>query len=175
MARAAGRPRDVRVADAKGSPPNIPFWLGEAPARSDELSRAVSDLRADIDRQLEEIRVASGASETPVASGPSTSSGPPRASSTGGFSRTISWLITETGLSSGAAEQVIEYLTEGRRVLGVIPTQQTLVLERFFDESGGMQLILHAPFGSRINKAGVGAAQAFLPSVQLRAAGGRHR
>ena len=59
----------------------------------------------------------------------------------------------ETGLSSGAAEQVVDYLAEGRRALGVIPTQQTLVLERFFDESGGMQLVLHAPFGSRINKA----------------------
>ena len=137
----------VRVADAKGSPPNIPFWLGEAPARSDELSRAVSDLRADMDRRLEEIPVASGVSETPVASG---LGGTPVAS---GFSRTISWLISETGLSPGAAEQVVEYLAEGRRALGVIPTQQTLVLERFFDESGGMQLILHAPFGSRINKA----------------------
>ena len=139
----------VRVADAKGSPPNIPFWLGEAPARSDELSRAVSDLRADMDRRLEETPtpVASGVSKTPVASGFDKT---PVAS---GFSRTISWLITETGLSSGAAEQLVEYLAEGRRALGVIPTQQTLVLERFFDESGGMQLILHAPFGSRINKA----------------------
>ncbi len=120
----------VRVADAKGSPPNIPFWLGEAPARSDELSRAVSDLRGDVDRMFE---------ESPVASGPG---------------RTIvDWLMSETGLSPGAAEQVVEYLAEGRRALGVIPTQQTLVLERFFDESGGMQLVLHAPFGSRINKA----------------------
>ena len=146
----------VRVADAKGSPPNIPFWLGEAPARSDELSRAVSDLRADMDRRLEEIPVASGLSgaiDTPVVSGPSTSSAPPRASSSGGFSRTTEWLIAETGLSSGAAEQVVAHLAEGRRALGVIPTQQTLVLERFFDESGGMQLVLHAPFGSRINKA----------------------
>ena len=63
------------------------------------------------------------------------------------------WLITETGLSQGAAEQVLEYLSAGRAALGVIPTQQTLVLERFFDESGGMQLVLHAPYGSRINRA----------------------
>jgi ATP-dependent Lhr-like helicase len=42
---------------------------------------------------------------------------------------------------------------KGRSALGVIPTQETLVLERFFDEAGGMQLVLHAPFGSRINKA----------------------
>ncbi len=113
---------DVRVADAKGSPPTIPFWLGEAPARSDELSRAVSELRADVDRRLD------GAGAT-------------------------KWVMAETGLEKGAAEDLVSYLAEGRRALGVIPTQDTLVLERFFDESGGMQLVLHAPFGSRINKA----------------------
>ena len=112
----------VRVADAKGSPPNIPFWFGEAPARSDELSKAVSDLRAHADGVI-------------------------------GSDRAIEWLVAETGLTSEASEQAIAYLAEGRRALGVIPTQQTLVLERFFDESGGMQLVLHAPFGSRINKA----------------------
>ena len=114
----------VRVADAKGIPPNIPFWFGEAPARSDELSRAVSNLRADIDSRL----------------------GSPDLNA-------VEWLTSETGLARGAADQLIDYFTEGRRALGVIPTQQTLVLERFFDESGGMQLVLHAPFGSRINKA----------------------
>jgi ATP-dependent Lhr-like helicase len=113
----------VRVADAKGTPPNIPFWFGEAPARSDELSRAVSDLRADIDRRL-------SASESAA-----------------------EWLTAETGLEPDAAAQAIDYFAEGRQALGVIPTQETLVLERFFDESGGMQLVLHAPFGSRINKA----------------------
>ena len=116
----------VRVADAKGAPPNIPFWLGEAPARSDELSCAVSDLRADIDAQL----AASGAGQ-----------------------KVVDWFVAETGVTDEAAEQVIAYFAEGRRALGVIPTQTTLVLERFFDESGGMQLVLHAPFGSRINKA----------------------
>jgi ATP-dependent Lhr-like helicase len=105
----------VRVTDARGAPPTIPFWLGEAPARSDELSRAVSDLRAEV--------------------------------------QGIDWLMSETGLSQGAARQLFEYLAEGRAALGVIPTQRTLVLERFFDESGGMQLVLHAPFGSRINRA----------------------
>jgi ATP-dependent helicase Lhr and Lhr-like helicase len=113
----------VRVADARGTPPNIPFWLGEAPARSDELSRAVSELRADVDAKL-------GTSE-PAAD----------------------WLAAETGLSNDASAQALEYLAEGRRALGAIPSQRTLVLERFFDESGGMQLVLHAPFGSRINKA----------------------
>jgi ATP-dependent helicase Lhr and Lhr-like helicase len=117
---------DVRVADAKGVPPTIPFWLGEAPARSDELSRAVSDLRADIDRRLGDA-----ASSAAI----------------------VEWLAGETGLGKEAAEEATSYLAEGRRALGVIPSQFTLVLERFFDESGGMQLVLHAPFGSRINKA----------------------
>ncbi len=121
----------VRVADAKGAPPNIPFWLGEAPARSDELSRAVSDLRVEVDRALD-----AGADD-----------------STSPLSRTVEWLIRETGISREAADQAAAYLSEGRRALGVIPSQQTLVLERFFDESGGMQLVLHAPFGSRLNKA----------------------
>ncbi len=121
----------VRVRDAHGAPPTIPFWLGEAPARSDELSLAVSELRRGADSQL-----GANASE---------------------YSATrqaaLEWLIAEAGLDSGAAEQVIAYLAAGRQALGVIPTQQTLVLERFFDESGGMQLVLHAPFGSRVNKA----------------------
>ncbi len=117
---------DVRVADAQGAPPTIPFWLGEAPARSDELSRAVSDLRAGVDEQL----------------GNDTASG-----------ALIDWLMTETGLDRDAADQAVAYLAEGRRALGVIPSQEALVLERFFDEAGGMQLVLHAPFGSRINRA----------------------
>jgi ATP-dependent Lhr-like helicase len=117
---------DVRVADARGAPPTIPFWLGEAPARSDELSRAVSDLRTEVDRRLDD---------------PSS------------LERTIEWMTAETGLERDAASEAVSYLAEGRRALGVIPSQETLVLERFFDESGGMQLVLHAPFGSRINKA----------------------
>jgi ATP-dependent Lhr-like helicase len=112
----------VRVADAKGAPPTIPFWLGEAPSRSDELSRAVSDLRADV----EDVLV----------------SGNP-----------IDRLVVEAGVSRSVAEQTVAYLADSRRSLGVLPTQQMLVLERFFDESGGMQLVLHAPFGSRINRA----------------------
>ena len=116
----------VRVIDAHGAPPTIPFWLGEAPARSDELSRAVSDLRADVDTFL----------------------------SAGGADHQVGARIAgETGLSSEAAQQAVDYLLEGRTALGVIPTQETLVVERFFDESGGMQLVVHAPFGSRINRA----------------------
>ena len=115
----------IRVADAKGAPPNIPFWLGEAPARSDELSMAVSRLRGDID-----VRLQGG--DDPGA---------------------VTWLAGEAGIDRGAAEQTVAYLGATRATLGVVPTQDTLVLERFFDESGGMQLVLHSPFGSRINKA----------------------
>ena len=118
----------VRVKDAHGAPPTIPFWLGEAPARSDELSRAVSDLRAEADQ------VFAASEDTPK--------GEP-----------YEWFGRETGLDEGAAEQAVDYLRDGRHALGVIPTQDTLVVERFFDESGGMQLVVHAPFGSRINRA----------------------
>jgi ATP-dependent Lhr-like helicase len=120
----------VRVRDAHGAPPTIPFWFGEAAARSDELSLAVSEVRAGVDAQLAGI---DGGTAIPEAA--------------------IEWLIEESGLGREGAEQAIAYLAEGRRVLGVIPTQSTLVLERFFDESGGMQLVLHAPFGSRVNRA----------------------
>src|SRR3954470_17109092 len=114
----------VRVADAKGAPPNLPFWLGEAPGRSDELSTAVSDLRREIDARL---------GESPESA--------------------THWLVHDLRMPPAAADQIVAYLADARRSLGVLPTQHTLVLERFFDESGGMQLVLHAPFGSRVNKA----------------------
>ncbi len=114
----------VRVADAHGDPPTIPFWLGEAPGRSAELSRAVARLRADVEARLDgDDGNAAGA-----------------------------WL-EGLGLSSSAARQIQRYLREAKRILGALPTQDTLVLERFFDEAGGMQMILHAPFGSRVNRA----------------------
>lgn len=116
----------VRVQDAQGEPPTIPFWFGEAPARSNELSQAVSELRKKIDEILEAKSNGQNAAD---------------------------WLMSELELSEAAADQIVEYLAETKRMLGSIPTQQTLVLERFFDEAGGMQLILHAPFGNRINKA----------------------
>jgi ATP-dependent Lhr-like helicase len=116
----------VRVADARGAPPTIPFWFGEAPSRSDELSREVSRLRADVDARL---------------------------SADARHAALVEWLVSETGIPAAAAVEILEYFAEARRVLGVLPTQQRLVLERFFDESGGMQLVLHAPFGSRVNKA----------------------
>ncbi|HET6947211.1 MAG TPA: DEAD/DEAH box helicase, partial [bacterium] len=113
----------VRVENAHGSPPNIPFWTGEAPARTRELSDAVSDLRAQVAARL----------ANPAAAG--------------------QWLMEETGIESAAAEQVIAYFRETAVVLGTVPTQQTIVAERFFDEAGGMQLVLHTPFGGRVNRA----------------------
>jgi len=104
----------VRVADAKGAPPTIPFWLGEAPARTAELSREISTVR-------ERAR-------DPAA-------------------------LAADGVGEPAARQIAEYVAAGERVLGAVPTQTTVVLERFFDESGGMQLVVHAPFGGRINRA----------------------
>ncbi|HUG78140.1 MAG TPA: DEAD/DEAH box helicase, partial [Burkholderiales bacterium] len=122
----------VRVADAAGQPPSMPFWLGEAPARSAEMSAAVSRLRAEIDALLP---------------GPDT----PRSQSE--LDSSIQFLVTEYNLKRPAAEQIAAYLAEGKRSLGVVPTMGRIVLERFFDESGGMQLVLHAPFGSRVNRA----------------------
>ncbi len=115
----------VRVTDATGTPPTIPFWLGEAPARTTELSREVSRLRADVAARLD-----------------------------GGVANAARWLVEAIpGLPEAGARQIVEYLDATRRVLGVVPTQETLVLERFFDEAGGMQLVLHAPFGGRMNRA----------------------
>src|SRR6266487_677417 len=114
----------VRVVDAQGQPPSIPFWTGEAPGRTPELSVQVSRLRQDIAGRL------------------------------GNAGDAIAWLGAEIpGLPEAAARQIGEYLDASHKILGVIPTQQTLVLERFCDEAGGMQLVLHAPFGSRVNRA----------------------
>src|SRR5262249_18451240 len=133
-------PGIVRVSDAKGAPPNIPFWLGEAPARSDELSLAVSDLRGDVDRALRAAECAPepSASEGTTdasAAGPAAAGVRARASASASAGA-AAWLSAETGLSRDAADQAVEYLAESARVLGAIPTQDMLVLERFFDESG---------------------------------------
>jgi len=122
----------VRVADAHGQPPSMPFWLGEAPARSDEVSAAVSRLRSEADTRLP---------------------GPDAPQRPGELDAASAWLMEAYQLSRSAAEQIAAYLAQGKRCLGVVPTAGTLVLERFFDEGGGMQLVLHAPLGSRINKA----------------------
>ena len=124
----------VRVEDAHGAPPNIPFWRGEAPSRTAELSAEVANLRQAIAEQT-------------VASEPQSS-----ALSTQ-HSALTSFLKQDCGLDQRGAQQATEYVLMGKAVLGTVPTQDTLVAERFFDESGGMQLVIHAPFGGRINKA----------------------
>jgi ATP-dependent helicase Lhr and Lhr-like helicase len=116
----------VRVEDARGMAPTIPFWLGEAPGRSDELSFSVSRLRGDL-----AARLRAGADEE----------------------RIVDWLGREAGVARPAAEQLAEYLTASHAALTCLPTQDTIVLERFFDEAGGMQLVVHSPYGSRINRA----------------------
>ena len=115
----------VRVEDAKGQPPNIPFWLGEAPGRTDELSRSVSRLREDVEKRL-------------------------RADPSGA---SIRRRLEEIGVGAPGAEQLVEYLAAAAAALGSLPTQDLIVLERFFDEAGGMQLVIHSPFGSRLNRA----------------------
>lgn len=113
----------VRVEDAQGAPPTIPFWLGEAPARTAELSLAVAELRQAVADRIRDLPTL------------------------------VSWLQRETGVDAAGAEQIVAYLSETLAVLGVVPTQGMIVAERFFDEAGGMQLVLHAPFGGRINRA----------------------
>jgi ATP-dependent helicase Lhr and Lhr-like helicase len=118
----------VRVEDAKGAPPTIPFWIGEAPARTEELSFAVARLRSALDARLTHIDADR-------------------------LAATVEWLMQTLHLDHSAAHQLTEYLASAKGVLGQLPTQDTVVLERFFDETGGMQLIVHSPFGSRINRA----------------------
>ena len=113
----------VRVEDAHGQPPSIPFWLGEAPGRSEELSFAVSRLRREIEARLERD---------------------------GGAAQ---WLVETVALDPEAALQLVQYLGAGRAALGSLPTLESIIMERFFDESGGMQLVIHSSYGSRVNRA----------------------
>jgi ATP-dependent Lhr-like helicase len=117
-------PGVVRVRDAGNTPPTVPFWRGEAPARTAELSEEVSTLRLHVDDCL--------------------AAGDPD-----GARR---MLAQSAGIDGDAASMIVDYLAAGRAVLGIMPSQQDLVLERFFDDTGGMQLILHSPFGARINR-----------------------
>ena len=117
-------PGKVFVADAKGQPPNIPFWFGEAPGRTDELSVAVSRLRADISGWLD-----------------------------GGLDATRERVATQFGLSGPAAEQLVDYLATAKAALGTLPTQDEIVFERFFDEVGDTHFVIHSPYGSRLNRA----------------------
>lgn len=137
------------VEDAHGAPPTIPFWRGEAPGRTIELSAEVASLRSDLDSLLTgDNSSSSGASLPSPLSRPN-----PHPLPLTPDSSPIPWLQSHCGLDQRGAEQAIAYLLAGRAVLGTVPTQQKVVAERFFDESGGMQLVIHAPFGSRINRA----------------------
>jgi ATP-dependent Lhr-like helicase len=115
----------VLVEDAKGQPPNIPFWLGEAPARTEELSIAVSRLREEVAARIRE----------------------------GSRTEAVEWLEGELGLPPAAAAQIVDYLAAALAALGTMPSRNTLVAERFFDEAGDMHMVVHAPFGSRLNRA----------------------
>ena len=174
----------VRVEDAAGQPPSIPFWLGEAPARTYELSHSVSRLREEIANRVEvqspksnvqrpDTEVQSPKSnvqcpdtevQSPMSNVQCPSNGHGEDVANTGEAKAdltrslnlqpaLDYLINEVGISQAAAEQVVEYLAGAKVVLGVMPTQDNLVLERFFDDSGSMQLVLHSPFGSRINRA----------------------
>ena len=124
----------VRVVDAGGAPPSVPFWLGEAPARTTELSEEVSALRAGVDRLLGAGAPGSGAG----------------ASAT---DEVVAWVAARCGVDDEVAAMVVRYLAASRVALGGLPTLDHLYIERFFDDSGGMQLVVHAPFGGRINRA----------------------
>ena len=133
--RIEGKSSRILVENAQGAPPGIPFWRGEAPARTAELSAQLGDLRKEISDRLPGVVPVEGWRSLLV------------------VADAVSWLREECGLDLSGAEQLIQYILEGRAVLGDVPTQQTIIAERFFDEGGGMQLIIHAPFGGRINKA----------------------
>mgnify|MGYP001250445166 FL=1 len=113
----------VRVEDAHGQPPTVPFWLGEAPGRTWELSQEISDLREGIDQRLDD------------------------------HVKAQDWVMSESGVDQESSRQLVAYIEEGKRILGVVPSKNKVVAERFFDESGGMQLVIHAPFGAKINRA----------------------
>ena len=125
----------VLVEDAHGAPPSIPFWEGEAPQRTGVLCDGVSDLRAEID-----VRTRNVSPNALHAANPEMVS-------------CIEWLKENCYVCDSAALQMVTYIVCGRAALGAVPTKTTIVAERFFDEGGGQQLILHAPFGGRVNKA----------------------
>src|SRR5258706_2520768 len=135
ICRVESRTSRVLVEDAHGAPPTVPFWRGEAPARTAELSQQLGELRKEISDRLPDVVPAEGWRNLPI------------------VADAVSWLREECRLDLSGAEQLIQYILEGRVVLGDVPTQTTIIAERFFDEGGGMQLIIHAPFGGRINKA----------------------
>ncbi|MBI3355730.1 MAG: DEAD/DEAH box helicase, partial [Nitrospirae bacterium] len=163
----------VRVEDAQGAPPNIPFWRGEAPSRTAELSAEVSSLRQEIANRIsmpaisDQLSAISSPDQgTPIVGSSALGTMPsslqdshqPSAINSESVPVTrhaslITWLRKECALDQRGAEQGVAYVAAGVAVLGTVPTQTRIIAERFFDESGGMQLVIHAPFGGRINRA----------------------
>jgi ATP-dependent Lhr-like helicase len=143
------------VEDAHGAPPNIPFWRGEAPARTDELSHHVAELRQRVSALLPNTAplAVPNNPETGEGAGAGTKARLRGIESSPEVQNAVAWLKDECGLDDSGAEQLVEYIVTGRAVLTEVPTQDCIIAERFFDEGGGMQLIIHAPFGGRINKA----------------------
>lgn len=125
----------VRVADAAGQPPSIPFWLGEAPGRTAELSYAVARLREEIADKLQNLDSLTDPNDDSWKKEP------------------MEWLVKERGLSEAVADQLVSYLAAAKAALKVMPSQQNIVMERFFDDAGDMHLVIHSPFGNRMNKA----------------------
>jgi ATP-dependent Lhr-like helicase len=125
----------VLVENAHGAAPTIPFWRGEAPARTSELSACVCEVRRTVSDLSPGVPPTAEGARSPAAGA------------------AVDWLRSACGVDEAGAEQIVEYVVSARAVLGVIPDQRTIVAERFFDEGGGMQLVIHAPFGARINKA----------------------
>lgn len=149
----AGR---VLVENAHGMAPTVPFWLGEGPARTIELSQHVADLRKSVSDMTRALRPDLTLKNNEQ------------------FVKATEWLRSECLVDDSGAEQLAEYIIEGRAILGTVPTKQTVIAERFFDEGGGMQLVIHAPFGGRINKAwGLALRKKFCRSFnfELQAAG----
>ena len=154
ITRVESRTGRVLVEDAHGAPPNVPFWLGEAPARTAEHSQYVARLREQVSAMLPNTApLPAPSAEQDDAREPRTRMRLRGLASSPEVQNAVAWLKAECGLDDSGAEQLVQYIVEGRAVLGEVPTQKTIIAERFFDEGGGMQLILHAPFGGRINKA----------------------
>ena len=125
----------VLVEDAAGAPPTIPFWRGEAPARTWELSAYVAEVRETVSHLAVDAKPNDASRQQPAAQA------------------AVNWLVAHCGVDTAGAEQITDYIIAGRTVLGGVPTQSRIIAERFFDEGGGMQLVIHAPFGGRINRA----------------------
>jgi ATP-dependent Lhr-like helicase len=157
------RGNDLLVTDAHGAPPTIPFWRGEAPGRTVELSEEVSRLRSEIEQCLTAApfsRVPTGRASSAADASPPLGTLPARSPLNDDATEAaqlppelLHWLAGESHCSDHAASQVLTYVAAQKAAIGLVPTQTRIVFERFFDESGGMQLVVHAPFGGRINRA----------------------